>query len=361
VAEGEAGEKTEQPTDHKLSQARNKGQMPKSQEVTSVFVLLVAGSAIVMFGPLGWERLVGVFYHFIWRLSEIDPTGPDIWPWLFTAFKEVLIIVLPIGLLIMITGLAVNLYQTGGLVVNSEAISPKLNKLNFIKGFGRFFKLRAFIDTIKHSLKIGVIVLITYLVIKDHLDDFAIMSDLEPKESALLTLRITVEMFYKIILTLLVISFLDFAYQKWQFLRDMRMTKQEIKDEYKQMEGDPKVKARIRQIQMEASKRRMLSSVPQADVVITNPTHFAIALVYNSSLAKAPLVLAKGQDFMAQRIKDIAREAKVPVVENKPLAQALYPAVEVGQVIPIEFYKAVAEVLSYVYRLKGKVPGGRRR
>ena len=361
MAEGESGEKTEQPTAHKLTQARNKGQMPKSQEVTSVIVLLVAGSAIILLAPLLWERLVGIFYHFVWRMTEIDITGPDLWPWLLTAFREVLIIVLPIGLVIMITGLAVNLYQTDGLLVNSEAISPKLNKLNFIKGFGRFFKLRALIDTIKHSLKITVIILITYLVIMDHLEDFAVMSDMEPREAALLTLKITAELFYKVLLTLLIISFLDYAYQKWQFLRDMRMTKQEIKDEYKQMEGDPKVKARIRQIQMEASKRRMLSSVPKADVVVTNPTHFAIALVYNSALAKAPLVLAKGQDFMAQRIKEIAKEAKVPVVENKPLAQALYPAVEVGQVIPLEFYKAVAEVLSYVYRLKGKVPGGRRR
>ncbi|MDL2259614.1 flagellar biosynthesis protein FlhB [Deltaproteobacteria bacterium OttesenSCG-928-K17] len=361
MADGESGEKTEQPTGHKLTQARNKGQVPKSQEITSAFVLLTAGSAIVLLAPMGWERLVGVFRHFIWRMTEMDPNSSDLWPWLITAGREVFIILLPVALVIMITGVALNVYQLGGFLFTTEPIRFKLDKLNFITGFKKFFKLRAFIDTIKHSLKISVIIIVSYLVIKSHLKDFAVMTDMEPAAIALLTLKITAELFYKVILTLLIVSFLDYAYQKWQFMRDMRMTKQEVKDEYKQMEGDPKVKARIRQIQMEASKRRMLSSVPQADVVVTNPTHFAVALIYNASLAQAPVVLAKGQDLMAQRIKDIAREAKVPIVENKPLAQALYPAVEVGQVIPLEFYKAVAEVLSYVYRLKGKVPGGRRR
>ncbi len=361
MADGEGGEKTEQPTGHKLGQARNKGQMPKSQEVTSVLVLLVAGSALLLLAPRGWDRMVGLFRHFVWRLSETDPTTPDLWPWLYAAMREVFILVLPVALVIMVAGVAVNLFQTGGLVVNSDAVSPKFNKLNFITGMGKFFKLRSLVDAVKSTLKIALIIYMSYLVISAHAGEFAVMGEMEPAEIALLTLKITIELFYKVLLTLLILAFFDFAYQKWQFLRDMRMTKQEVKDEFKQMEGDPKIKARIRQIQMETSKKRMLGSVPQADVVVTNPTHFAIALVYNSSLAQAPLVLAKGQDFLAQRIKDIAKEAKVPIVENKPLAQALYPAVEVGQVIPLEFYKAVAEVLSYVYRLKGKVPGGRRR
>lgn len=360
MADGEGGEKTEQPTAHKLGQARGKGQVPKSQEVTSVMVLLVAFSSLIFLAPGMWRRLVGLFHHYIWRMHEIDPTGPDLWPWLYTAMRELFIILLPIAFIIMVTGVATNLYQLGGLIINTDAVSFKIDKLNFITGMKRFFKLRAMVDGVKNTLKIAIIIYVSYLVISSHNSDFAVMSEMEPIEIALLTLKIVAELFYKVLLTLLIFAFFDFAYQKWQFMKDMRMTKQEIKDEYKQMEGDPKIKAKIRQIQAETAKKRMLGSVPKADVVITNPTHFAIALVYNSSLAQAPLVLAKGQDFLAQRIKDIAREARVPIVENKPLAQALYPAVEVGQVIPLEFYKAVAEILSYVYRLKGRVPGGRR-
>ncbi|MDR1043999.1 MAG: flagellar biosynthesis protein FlhB [Candidatus Adiutrix sp.] len=361
MANDEGGEKTEEATAFKLGKAREKNQIPKSQEITSTVVLLAAISALLLLAPYAWERLVGLFRHFIWRMTEFDPTTADLWPWFHLAFRELLIIVIPFALIITIASVAANIFQSGGFNVNSEAISFKLDKLNFIKGFGRFFKLKSLIDTIKNTLKIAVIGYVSYLVIKGHLDEFAVMSEMEAVEIALVTLRVVVELFYKVLLLILVISFMDYAYQKWQFMRDMRMSKQEIKDEYKQMEGDPKIKARIRQIQMENSKKRMLGDVPKSDVVITNPTHYAIALVYNSSLAQAPLVLAKGQDLLAQRIKDIARESKVPIVENKALAQALYKAVEVGQVIPLEFYKAVAEVLSYVYRLKGKVPGGRRK
>ncbi len=361
MASDEGGEKTEEATEHKLSEARKKGQVPKSMELTSSFVLLASGAGLIILGPAGWDRLVGMFRHFVWRLTETDPTTADLWPWIYTAFRELLILVLPLALLITVVSVALNMFQLGGFMVVSDAIAPKFEKLNFIKGFGRFFKLRSLVDCLKSILKIGIIFYMSYLVINKHLEQFAVMGEMEPVEIALLTLRIIVELFFKVVIVLTILAIFDFAYQKWQFLKDMRMTKQEVKDEYKQMEGDPKVKARIRQIQMEASKKRQLADVPKADVVVANPTHFAIALVYNAKMAQAPVVLAKGQDLMAQRIKDIAREAKVPIVENKPLAQALYKAVEVGQIIPVEFYKAVAEVLSYVYKLKGKVPGGRRK
>jgi flagellar biosynthetic protein FlhB len=180
------------------------------------------------------------------------------------------------------------------------------------------------------------------------------MADMRPLTIALQVLSICLEIFLKTCLLLLILAAMDYGYQRWQFMEDMKMTKQEVKDEYKQIEGDPIVRNRIRQAQREASKKRQLSDVPKADVVIANPTHFAIALLYDRERAPAPLVLAKGQDFMAERIKDIAREHKVPIVENKPLAQALYKSVEVGEIIPEEFYKAVAGVLSYVYRAKGR-------
>ena len=360
MANDESGEKTEEPTARKLSKAREEGKAPKSQEVSSAVVLLAAGLSLVVLAPLGWDRLVGMFRHFVWRLTEADPATADFWPWALTAFRETLILVVPFALLIMVAGLAVNFWQVG-FVVNPGAVAFKPEKLNFITGMGRFFKLRAVIDTIKNCLKLGLVIYLTYLAIRDDLDLFVTMSEMEPVDIGLVTIRAALILFFKLTLVLLVLGLLDFAYQKWQFLRDMRMTKQEVKDEFKQMEGDPHIKAKIRQIQREQSKKRMLADVPKSDVVITNPTHLALALVYDSALAQAPLVLAKGRDLMAERIKDIAREAKVPIVENKPLAQALYQAVEVGQVIPLEFYKAVAEVLGYVYKLKGRLPGGRRR
>ncbi|MGL4208075.1 MAG: flagellar biosynthesis protein FlhB [Candidatus Adiutrix sp.] len=360
MAEGEGGgEKTEQPTAHKLSKARGKGNVPKSQDVTSSIVLLGAGSALLVLAPMGWDRMVGFFRYSLWRaLVEIDITTVELWPFIYTAFREVLLIVVPFALIVLLISLAINLYQLGGLL--SVPIEFKIDKLNFIKGMKKFFKLKAVVDTVKNTTKIALIFFVAYVVIMGNMLEFSHMGDMEVPQMGLFALKVAAEMFFKICLLLLILSIFDYAYTKWQFMRDMRMSKQEIKDEFKQMEGDPKVKARIRQIQVETAKKRMLADVPKADVVLTNPTHFAIALVYNAALAQAPLVLAKGQDFMAQRIKDIAKEAKVPIVENKPLAQALYQSVEVGDVIPLEFYKAVAEVLSYVYKIKGRKPSGRR-
>ncbi|MDR1922195.1 MAG: flagellar biosynthesis protein FlhB [Candidatus Adiutrix sp.] len=358
MASDEGGEKTEQPTGHKLSKAREKGQTPKSQEVTTILVLLVAGLALLKLGPLGWDRLLGYFRHSIWRMAETDVAGADLWPFLYTAFLEALYLIIPFAFIIMVISVAANVYQLGGFL--SIPLEFKIDKLNFVNGAKKFFKLKALFDTAKNILKIAVIFWVAYLVIRDNMEEFTVMGHMETAQMALFTLKVAAELFFEICLVLLVLAFIDFAYQKWQFMRDMRMSKQEVKDEYKQMEGDPKIKARIRQIQMETVKKRMLADVPKADVVIANPTHFAIALVYNAALAQAPLVLAKGQDLLAQRIKDIAKEAKVPIVENKPLAQALYKAVEVGDVIPLEFYKAVAEVLSYVYKIKGRSPRGRK-
>ncbi|MDR2934792.1 MAG: flagellar biosynthesis protein FlhB [Candidatus Adiutrix sp.] len=360
MANDDSGEKTEEPTSRKLSKAFEEGKAPKSQEVSSALVLLAAGLALTALAPLGWDRMVGAFRHFLWRLPEFDPATADFWPWVLTACREALIMIIPLALLIMLVGVAVNAWQVG-FAVNPDAISFKPEKLNFITGLGRFFKLRAVIDTVKNCLKLILVAYLSYLAIKEDLEVFVTLSEMEPAAIGLVILESAQILFFKLVLVLLVLGLMDFAYQKWQFMRDMRMTKQEVKDEFKQMEGDPQIKAKIRQIQREQSKKRMLADVPKSDVVITNPTHLALALVYDSSLAQAPVVLAKGQDLMAERIKDIARAAKVPIVENKPLAQALYRAVEVGQVIPLEFYKAVAEVLGYVYKLKGRKPGGRGR
>ena len=361
MASDEGGEKSEEPTQHKLSKAREEGQVPKSMEVTSAAVLLVGGLALLTLGPLGWDRLVSFFYHYIWRLSEISPQGEDLtitslMPWFYTAMKETIILFMPLSVIILIVGVGVNMYQVGGLMFSTKTLVPKIDKLNFIKGMGRFFKVKAIVEGLKSVFKIGIVFYIAYLVIIDHLDEFATMGGMEVAQMGTFTLSVALELYMKICIFLFILAVLDYGYQRWQFMKDMRMSKQEIKDEFKQMEGDPIIKGRIRQAQREAAKRRQLGDVPKADVVIANPTHFAIALLYDAVQNPAPVVLAKGQDLMALRIKDIAKENKVPIVENKPLAQALYKAVEVGDTIPVEFYKAVAEVLSYVYRTKKRKP-----
>ncbi|MDR1308938.1 MAG: flagellar biosynthesis protein FlhB [Deltaproteobacteria bacterium] len=350
----DSGEKTEEATGHKLTQAREKGQVPKSMEINAAVVLLAAAGALVVLGPLGWQRVVNVLNHVFLRANEFEASSSSVLELSRLMIKECLILILPVCLVVLVASVSINLYQLGGFMVVSDAIVPKLDKINFISGFGRFFKMKTLVECLKSIFKMAIIFLMGYLVIRDHIDDFVLMVDMDVLAIGLLVLQISLEIFIKTVLLLLVLAALDYGYQRWQFMQDMRMTKQEVKDEYKQIEGDPIVKNRIRQAQREASKKRQLGDVPKADVVIANPTHFAVALLYDRSQAPAPVVLAKGQDFLAQRIKDIARENKVPVVENKPLAQALYKAVEVGQAIPVEFYKAVAEVLSYIYKVKGR-------
>ncbi|MDR1608015.1 MAG: flagellar biosynthesis protein FlhB [Deltaproteobacteria bacterium] len=354
----DAGEKTEEASGHKLNQARQKGQVPKSQEITASVVLLAAGFFLLIMAPLGWDRLIGVYRHIYTLASSSSGQDLDFMAIGRLVARESLIIILPLALAILVASLAINIYQLGGFMVVASSLVPKLDKLNFIAGFGRMFKLRTLVDCVKSVFKMTIIFLVGYLVIRDHLDDFVLMVDMSIPAIGYLVLTIAVELFFKTCLLLLVLAAMDYGYQRWQFMQDMKMTKQEVKDEYKQIEGDPIVKNRIRQAQRAASKKRQLNQVPNADVVITNPTHYAVALMYDQSQAPAPVVVAKGLDFMALRIKDIAKEAKVPIVENRPLAQALYKAVDVGQVIPTEFYKAVADVLSYIYKVKGRKKRG---
>jgi flagellar biosynthetic protein FlhB len=317
-------------------------------------VLLVSGLGLLLLGPIGWDRLAALTRHIVWRAWDFSLSREDLLNLMNLSLKETLIIILPFALIILVSSLAINIYQLGGFMVVGENLAPKLEKLNFVTGLGRMFKLRTLVDCLKSVFKMAVIFLMGYLVIRDHMEEFALMADMAPVAAGLLVMSISLEIFLKTCVLLLILAILDYAYQRWQFMQDMKMTKQEVKDEYKQIEGDPVVKNRIRQAQREASKKRQLNDVPKADVVIANPEHFAVALLYDRREAPAPVVLAKGQDFMAQRIKDIARENKVPIVENKPLAQALYRAVEPGEVIPAEFYKAVAEILSFIYKAKGR-------
>ncbi|MBO6179667.1 MAG: flagellar biosynthesis protein FlhB [Selenomonadaceae bacterium] len=345
------GEKTEEPTAKKRADARKKGQVGKSQELNTGFVLLIAFFVIKML----WEHIYSEIYMYTAYIYSHLVQNIDT-ETLLELFLGIVILlvktVFPIMFAVLLTGLAINFYQVG-LNLNTEAIGFKLDKLNPINGFGRIFSKRSLVELVKSLFKIAIIGFFLYRSLKEELPYMPqfIYYDLGTSLEELS--KILFAMVFQVIAVILILAVLDYAYQKWQTTQDLKMTKQEVKDEMKQSEGDPQIKGKIRQKQRQMAMARMMQEVPKADVIITNPTHYAVALSYEQGMT-APLVVAKGQDLVAQKIKRIAKEHDVPIVENKPLARALYASVEVGDAVPENLYQAVAEVLAYVYRLKKK-------
>ncbi|MDX1778625.1 MAG: EscU/YscU/HrcU family type III secretion system export apparatus switch protein, partial [Thermodesulfobacteriota bacterium] len=233
-------------------------------------------------------------------------------------------------------------------------IAPKFSKLDPLKGFARMFSKQALVELIKSIFKVIIVGCVTYFTVKGELEEIVPLMDKEIWSVMSYIGSVCFKILLRTSWVLIVLAIVDYVFQKWDFKQEAKMTKQEVKDEFKQREGDPLIKSRVRQAQREMAKKRMMEAVPKADVVITNPVHLAIALEYNTQNMSAPQLTAKGSRLVAERIKAIAQEHNIPIVENKPLAQALFKGVEIGQEIPTVFYKAVAEVLSYVYRLKNK-------
>ncbi len=345
------GEKTEEPTAKKRADARKKGQVGKSQELNTAFVLLIGFFILKIL----WEYIYGEIanyttYIYGHLMQSVDTET------VLQLFVGIMIVlaktVLPVMFAILIMGLGINLFQVG-LNFSTEAIEIKLDKLNPINGFGRIFSKRALVELVKSILKIIIIGFFLYNYLKDEIFVMPQFIYYDLGKSLEEISKIVFAMIFQVLAVIIILAVLDFSYQKWQTTQDLKMTKQEVKDEVKQSEGDPQIKGKIRQKQRQMAMARMMQEVPKADVIITNPTHYAVALQYSQGMT-APAVLAKGQDFVAQKIKEIAKEHKVPIVENKPLARALFAAVEVGDMVPPELYQAVAEVLAYVYRLKHK-------
>ncbi|MBR1622771.1 MAG: EscU/YscU/HrcU family type III secretion system export apparatus switch protein, partial [Pseudobutyrivibrio sp.] len=235
-----------------------------------------------------------------------------------------------------------------------KPLQPKLSKFNPVSGFKRIFSKQSIVNLLLAVAKIGLVCYIAYTSIKDQANNLFILYDISLRQALSLIFKIIIDTGIKISIVYIVLGFADYAYQKWKFKDDMKMTKQEVKDEFKNTEGDPQIKGKQRQRMMESSQRRMMQNVPQADVVITNPTHIAVAILYDNTKDEAPRVVAKGEDYLAKKIKDLAKESDVPIVENKPLARALYATVEIDQAIPPELYQAVAEILAVVYTNKNK-------
>lgn len=358
--DGPGGEKTEPATQKKLDDARKEGQVAKSREVANGLGLLSLFLVLKLWiGNMGNSFLetFGAVYNRIPEVTRLlGGTAPD--GEMFILFKfaiqQLLIMLLPIFAVGFIVALMSDLIQVKWRPT-SKPLMPKMSKLNPISGFKKIFSANSLVELIKSMAKILLIGYITYSFLKDYYQYIFILYDISLMQAISLMGQIVIDLGIRISLFYMVLAAADFFYQKYKFSEDMKMTKQEVKDEYKNQEGDPQIKGKIRQKMREISQRRMMQALPQADVVITNPTHYAVAIQYDAQKYAAPIVLAKGQDALAQRIKDVAKENHIEIVENKPLARMLFANVEVGEAIPPELYQAVAEVLAFVYHLQGKV------
>jgi flagellar biosynthetic protein FlhB len=353
MPENNGQERTEQATPKKRLESRKKGQVAQSKEISSVLILITSLGIFFFAGSWIFWNLSEFFTGFYQNIGTLRlNNASDASALFFELYKKGLTILLPILLPILLAGLVANIAQVG-FEIHSEAIGFKFSKLNPISGMKKFVSLKSLVELAKSIAKILLIGGVAGLVIKGEMQHFPALIHQEVGQILVFISKIAFKIFFYVSLVLIILAVVDYVYQRWQFEEDLKMTKQEVKDERKQTEGDPKVKARIRSIQMEMAQRRMMEAVPEADVVITNPTHLAIAIKFDAQSMVAPTILAKGAGFVAEQIKEIATENRVPLVEDKPLAQTLYKMVEVGDFIPLELYRAVAEILAYVYRLKG--------
>ena len=358
--DGPGGEKTEQPTSKKLDDARKEGQVAKSKEIANAFGILALFLVLKFYvGTMG-ESFIDIFRGIYGQIPEIIQMYNGMVPAsalmliIRSMMLRMLLIVAPVLLAAVVVAFVCDVVQVKWKVT-TKPLKPKLSKLNPIKGFGRIFSKNSLVELLKSVAKIGIIGYMVYSYLQGRIKEIYLLYYISLNNAIGLVGEIVIDLGIRIAAVYMVIAFLDFAYQKWKFKQDMMMTKQEVKDEYKNQEGDPQIKGKQKQRMREASMRRMMQQLPEADVVITNPTHYAVAIKYDPEQHDAPFVLAKGQDYLAQRIKEIAKENDVEIVENKPLARMLYANVEVGGLVPPELYQAVAEVLAFVYHLKGKV------
>lgn len=351
MAEESFQERTEKATPRKREEARKRGDVARSPEVNSAVVLIMSMVALNFFAKPLLEKLEGLTSYVFMHLSTISITQEDVPSMTINGLGFIASVIGPVVLMIMIGGIGANVVQ-GGLVFAGEPLNPKWEKISPGRGFKRMFSLRSFVELAKGVIKLIIVGFIGYLTLKSEIKNFPFLVDQSVSQIVSFIASVSFKLFARAGAVLIVLAALDFAYQRYEYEKKLRMTKQEIKEEYKRTEGDPQVKARIRSIQMKQARQRMLAEVPNASVVVTNPTHLAVALKYDSEEMDAPVVVAKGARLIAEKIKETAREHNVPVIENKPLARTLFKSVEIGDVIPAELYKAVAELLAYVYQME---------
>lgn len=357
--DGEGGEKTEPATAKKLRDAREEGQVAKSKELSAAVDLIALFLVLKIFVSYIGENLISMFPVIYKKMPDIinDSAGGMSIFSATTVVNNVMLVILKIVAPVFVVGVLVciliNIFQVGWKIT-TKPMRPKASKINPLSGFKRIFSKDSLFELVKSIAKIALIAYVAYTAIKGHQNELFLLYDIPLMQVIILVGSIVIDAGFKISLVYLVVGIADWFYQKHKFKEDMKMTKQEVKDEYKNTEGNPEIKGRQRSKMREASQRRMMQNLPTADVVITNPTHLSVAIKYDADKNSAPVVIAKGEDYLAMKIREIARENNIEIVENKPLARMLYANVEVGAEVPPELYQAVAEVLAFVYSLKNK-------
>ena len=347
------GDKTEKATPKKRQEARKKGQVLQSREITSALILIFIFIGIRIFGGQIYSEIAAFTKRIITEYPKIE----DLYSinMLSKLFMDTVTVILkttaPILAIAVITGMLAG-YAQVGFLFTMETLTMKFERINPLSGLKRIFSLRAIVELVKSIGKVAIIGYIAYSYLKGEVNNVLGLMDMDAMGVAVYIGTTSLNVAIRICVALVILGVLDYFYQWWEYEKNLKMSKQEVKEEYKQTEGNPEIKAKIKQKQRQISMRRMLHEVPKADVVITNPTHFAVAVKYDTSVSSAPVVIAKGQDFIALRIKEAAKENKIEIVENKPLARTLYETVDIGEAIPPELYQAVAEVLAFVYSLK---------
>jgi flagellar biosynthetic protein FlhB len=360
MPEDSGGEKSLPPSPIKRRKAREKGNVAKSQDLASAWSLAVALLTLHLLGPTMFENLHDAAnYYFSSASDMLIERGSAQYVGL-TMIWHLGRLVAPFMIIMALAGVLVNLFQVGFLYAPT-ALAPDFGKINPIKGVGRFFSIRSLFELVKSLSKLGLIGFIVYLTLRGRWDSLMITSFLKPVAVAYAVWEIIFVMWFRVVLLMAVLGLLDYAFQRWRYEQDLRMTQQEAKEEMKEMEGDPRVKQRVRQIQRQAAMQRMMGEIPAAEVVVTNPTTYAVAIRYDVNEMDAPVVVAKGMRLLAQRIREKAVEHDVPIIEKPELARALYKQVEVGDAIPEDLYRTVAEVLKFVFEIDKRVEKVRER
>jgi len=345
-------EKSEEPTSKKIEDAREEGNVPKSQDFSGFVSLFVATIAFFAFFKMMGDRIENLYRYYLSFMGD-ELTKNTILSLALHTSKECAIIILPLALCIAIAGILSSFMQYG-FIFSTKAITPDISKIDPIKGLKNLFSIKKLIEGIKIVLKVSFVFIIAFYFLMlftkqlPHILYYSIFNQIQwLRNKAIFLSSVMLALF-------LILALIDLLIVRYQYFKDLRMSKQEIKDEFKQMEGDPIVKSRIKKLQMEMAQKRMMQEVPKADVVITNPTHYAVAIKYNKTKDKAPIVIAKGINTLALKIKEIARENMIQIVENPPLARELYKVCDLDKTIPETLYKAVAEVLAFVYKSNKK-------
>lgn len=348
-----AGEKTEKATPKKRQEARNKGQVAKSMELPSAFILFGVTLLLFGYGSIMRDKIEGMFVSTFYDYMNLEMTMNNVSVLFAQLIYEGFVLLAPIFGLALVMAILAS-YSQIGFLLTMEPLKMSFSKLDPIKGIANLFKLRSLVELFKSILKMTVIGLVVFFTIWNAKSDFIEMGRWPIIHTFSYTAHLILMLSVQIAAILLILALFDYMYQKYEYEKNLRMSKDEIKQEYKNSEGDPLIKGKIREKQRRMALQRMMQDVPKADVVITNPTHYAIAIRYDPKKSEAPVVIAKGMDYIALKIRQVAEEHGIVRMENKPLARALYDQVEIGQTIPADLFQAVAEVLAYVYKLKGK-------